>query len=82
MTRILVVDDNKDILQVVELVLEIRGYEIKTVWKGEETIAAVKEFVPDLVLLDVLLGNVSGIDLCKEIKSDSETKDSCITLFL
>lgn len=81
MKRILVVDDNKDILQVVQLVLEIRGFEVMTIWDGQETMQAVKHFSPDLILLDVLLGNVSGIAICNEIKSDPELKKPCIIMF-
>ena len=81
MEKILVVDDNKDILQVVQLVLEVRGYEVMPIWDGNETIKAVKDFSPDLILLDVLLGSVSGIEICNEIKSNPDTKDVCIIMF-
>ncbi|HUS00583.1 MAG TPA: response regulator [Chitinophagaceae bacterium] len=81
MKKILVVDDNRDILQVVEIVLEIRGYDVKTIWDGKEVIEAVKDYSPHVVLLDVLLGNISGITICNELKSNSETKDLCIIMF-
>jgi CheY-like chemotaxis protein len=81
MKRILIVDDNKDILQVVQLVLEVRGYEVMAIWDGNETVKAVEKFLPDVILLDVLLGNVSGIALCNEIKSNPKTKNTCIVMF-
>jgi len=81
MKKILVVDDNKDILVVVQLVLELRGYDVKTIWQGEQTIQAVKDFTPDVVLLDIYLGTTNGIEICNEIKSNPETKNTCIIMF-
>ena len=68
MKRILVVDDNKDILVVVQIILENHGYIVKGIWRGEETLETIKDFVPDMVLLDIFLGSVSGIIICEEIK--------------
>lgn len=81
MKRILVVDDNKDILQVVQIILQIRGFEVKAIWRGEETLQAVSDFSPDVVLLDVMLGAVNGIDICNQIKSNPDTKHTCIIMF-
>ena len=81
MKRILVVDDNKDILQVVQIILQLRGFEVKTIWRGEETIQAVNDFSPHVVLLDVMLGEVNGIDICNQIKSNPDTKDTCVIMF-
>ena len=81
MTRVLVVDDNKDILQVVQIVLEIRGYEVKAIWNGEEVQQSIIEFSPNVILLDVMLGNTSGIIICNDIKSNPNTKDVCVIMF-
>lgn len=68
MNRILIVDDNKDILTVTQLVLELRDYKVKGIFRGEETMDAIKEFVPDVILLDIFLGTTSGIKICEEVK--------------
>jgi DNA-binding response OmpR family regulator len=81
MKRILVVDDNKDILQVVQIILQIRGFEVKAIWRGEETVQAVHDFSPHIILLDIMLGNVNGIDICNQIKSNPATKDICVIMF-
>ena len=81
MKRILVVDDNKDILQVVQIILQIRGFEVKAIWRGEDTVQAVNDFSPHIVLLDIMLGNVNGIDICNQIKSHPDTKDVCVVMF-
>ena len=81
MKRILVVDDNKDILVVVQLVLELRGYKVMTIFKGTEVIPAIKDFSPDVILLDIYLDTLNGIDLCNEIKSNKENEHICIIMF-
>ena len=81
MKKILVVDDNKDILTVLEIFLEMRGHIISTEWNGEQVIQKVNDFGPDLVLLDVLLGTVSGIRICNELKANPKTRDICVVMF-
>jgi len=74
MKRILVVDDNKDILQVVQIILQLRGFDVKAIWRGEETIQAVNDFSPHVVLLITMertlpLPNISPVCLiiCQRI---------------
>lgn len=81
MPRILIVDDNRDILEVIQVVLEIRGFTVKCIWNAAEIAGAIREFSPDLILLDVFLNDKNGIDICNELKSDPDTKDICIIMF-
>ncbi|HVV54205.1 MAG TPA: response regulator [Mucilaginibacter sp.] len=73
MQRILVVDDNEDILEVIKLVLEDYGYEVLTLSDGLLLPGKINQYKPDLILLDVMLGNTDGRELCKKIKSDPVT---------
>ena len=75
MNRILVVDDNNDILWVLEIILKRYGFEVISTLKGEEVLTKTLEFEPDLILLDVFLSGVDGIDVCNALKSDPRTKD-------
>ena len=81
MKKILVVDDDKDILAVVQLILEEKGYQVNSIWNGEKAIQSVRDFSPDVVLLDIYLGTTNGIDICNQIKQDPETKNTCIIMF-
>jgi DNA-binding response OmpR family regulator len=80
MQRILAVDDNEDILEVMKLILEDFGYEVVTLTDGNLLFDKVTESHPDLVLLDVMLGNADGRELCREMKARIETKDIPVIL--
>lgn len=79
MHTVLVVEDNLD-LQGVLVELFSPMYNVVAVSDGKEAFAAAKRLVPDLVLLDVMLPNVSGMDICKRIKSDLSTKHIPVVL--
>lgn len=68
--KILVVDDEKDILELVEYNLTKNGYRVKTVTSGEEALELIKENDYDLIILDLMLPGVDGLDLTKIIKAD------------
>ncbi|MGC8906558.1 MAG: response regulator [Desulfomonilaceae bacterium] len=71
--KILVVDDEADILDLVGYNLTREGYRIKTASTGEEALRKIKEDPPDLILLDLMLPGMDGFDVCKELKSDPRT---------
>ena len=75
MNRVLIVDDNTDILWVVEVILKRYGFGVMTTLKGEEVLSKTKTFSPQLILLDVFLSGVDGIDVCNVLKSTPETKN-------
>ncbi len=68
MKKVLVVDDNEDILYIVKHVLVIHGFDVQTCLSGLEVDKSIKDYNPDLILLDILLSGISGIDICKELK--------------
>lgn len=68
--RVLIVDDEPNIVTALEFLLEKRGYEVTVAVNGEEALAQVETFKPDLVLLDVMMPKVSGYEVCQRLRSD------------
>jgi two-component system, OmpR family, response regulator MtrA len=69
--RVLIVDDDTALAEMLGIVLKNEGYEPSVVTGGDEALAAFREFKPDLVLLDLMLPGRDGIDVCKEIRAES-----------
>ncbi len=69
--RILIVDDVAMNLDILGTRLTAHGYEIVTASDGEEALAAVREHLPDLILLDVMMPRLDGIEVCRRLRSDS-----------
>jgi adenylate cyclase len=69
--RILIVDDNETNRDILRTRLSLHGYDIREATDGEETLAAAKELLPDLILLDIMMPKIDGIEVCKRLKNDS-----------
>lgn len=69
--RILIVDDDTALAEMLGIVLHSEGFEATTVARGDEALAAFHEAKPDLVLLDVMLPGKDGIEVCREIRGES-----------
>ena len=80
MYRILAVDDDKDILDVLQLILEDSGYDVETLSDGKYLFERIKTHAPDLILLDIMLGNLDGRELCKDVKLSVDTKQIPVIL--
>lgn len=81
MTRkLLLADDSVTIQKVVELVLSGEGFEIRSANNGEEALAVMPEFRPDIVLSDIEMPVMDGYKLCKSIKTDPDTRDIPVIL--
>ncbi|MBD1387765.1 response regulator [Mucilaginibacter rigui] len=74
MRRILAVDDDHDILEVLQFILEDSGYKVDTLSDGRQLMDTIQEKHPDLILLDIMLGNMDGRELCKEVKRQAATQ--------
>ena len=68
--RILVVDDEPDLLELVRMNLSQAGFEVDTALDGATALRALRAERPDLVVLDLMLPDVSGTDLCRQLRSD------------
>ena len=73
-SRVLIVDDDDVMRQLFRLVLERDGYEVAEAESGEQILARTVHFKPDVILLDVMMPRVSGLDVCRQLKSDSRTQ--------
>jgi two-component system phosphate regulon response regulator PhoB len=71
--RILVVDDEQDILELIRYNLSREGYQLDTVTTGEEALKIARDRVPDLIVLDLMLPGIDGLDVCRQLKSESRT---------
>ena len=72
-TNILVVDDEKDILELISYNLKKEGFNITTLTNGEEALRLIKRKNPDLIILDLMLPGIQGMDLCKILQSSEDT---------
>lgn len=72
--KILVVDDSKAIVGVINEILR-KKYNVRTAYCGEEALDIMSYFVPDLILLDVVMPGIDGYDVCRKIKSDNKFED-------
>jgi two-component system phosphate regulon response regulator PhoB len=71
--RILVVDDEQDILELIRYNLSREGYQLDTVTTGEEAIKLARERHPDLIILDLMLPGIDGLDVCRLLKGETRT---------
>ena len=79
--RILVVDDESDLVEMVKIRLEASGYEVAAAYDGQEALNSVKERKPDLIILDLMLPKIDGYKVCGLLKSSRKYKDIPIILF-
>lgn len=74
MTTVLVIDDEHDIQDVLEYNLRAAGFEVLRATRGNEGLRLARETRPDLVLLDLMLPDTSGMDVCRSLKSEASTR--------
>mgnify|MGYP006289587203 CR=1 FL=1 len=71
---VLVVDDEEDILELIQYNLEKEGYTVKTVKTGEECLSIVGKLSPEIVVLDLMLPGLDGLEVCKRLKQSEPTR--------
>src|SRR5262245_57840799 len=69
--RILVVDDNATNVDILVTRLSNHGFEIVTAADGEQALAAAREHTPDLILLDIMMPKIDGVEVCRQLKADA-----------
>ena len=69
--RILIVDDNEINRDILQTRLSLHGYDLKQACDGEEALVAAKALLPDLILLDIMMPKIDGIEVCKRLKNDT-----------
>jgi DNA-binding response OmpR family regulator len=77
---VLIADDNLQNVELLEAYLGEVDCDIKTAFDGEETLHAVDQYRPDLVLLDVMMPRLSGFEVCRKIRANPATRDTLILM--
>lgn len=76
--RVLLVDDDPDILDLLEYNLEKEGYKVKTLDESSSAVRVAKSFSPDLIILDIMMPHPNGIEICKELRGMKRFEDTYI----
>ena len=79
--KILVVDDDSDIVEILTYNLKIDGYDVINAFNGKEAVKKTKLFVPDIILMDVMMPVMNGIEACSIIREKNYSPE-CIIIFL
>lgn len=79
--RILVLDDNQDILDIVHETLAYENFEVKSITKSDEVIPYIESFNPNLVILDYRVAGVNGGEICRLIKADNRFSSIPVIIF-
>ena len=77
-TKILIVDDEPDIIEILKYNLNNEGYDVKSANDGKKAVEKAKKFIPDIILLDVMMPEMDGIEACIELKKISSLSNTRI----
>lgn len=77
-TRVLIADDENDILEIISYNLSREGYEVATAANGKEALDKVKIFKPHIIILDIMMPGMTGVEVCKTIRSQPQYNDTLI----
>lgn len=80
MKKILLVEDEPDILEVIRLILAKNSYSIRSATSGEQAMKLAREEKPDLMILDIMLPGQSGLEVCRQLKNDPDMQDIYIII--
>jgi DNA-binding response OmpR family regulator len=75
MTEILVVDDDRDVAQSIELALRRHDFRVTLAYSGVEALKTLRRYLPDLVILDVMMPGMSGLEVCRRMRNDPNLAD-------
>jgi len=74
MPRILIADDSQPNAELLEAHLDGSGFDTRIAANGEDTLAAARDWKPDVILLDVMMPKLSGFEVCRQLRADPATK--------
>ena len=78
--HVLIAEDDPPSAELLEAYLGEKEYEIQTAADGEETLRKLKQWRPDLVLLDVMMPKISGFEVCKRLRADPAIRDTAVLM--
>lgn len=76
--KVMVVDDEPDILELLQYNLKKEGYEVKAIADGKSAVELAKDFKPDLILLDIMMPNQDGVETCRILRENQDLQDTFI----
>ena len=76
--KILLVDDEPDVIEIIRYNLEQEGYNVKTAFNGKEALQKAQKNTPHLIIMDVMMPEMDGIEACEELRSDATFNDTII----
>jgi two-component system alkaline phosphatase synthesis response regulator PhoP len=78
--RILIADDNAQNVELLEAYLAAGDWDIHTAADGEETLKQVRDWAPDLILLDIMMPKISGFEVCKRLRAEAKTREIAVLM--
>lgn len=81
MSKILVVDDEVSVVQVCQLILQTEGHEVRGAVNGRQALRMVAEEMPDVILLDIMMPGMSGIEVCRLIRQEHPSPAPVIVMY-
>jgi DNA-binding response OmpR family regulator len=78
--RVLIAEDNPQNAELLETYLGDREFEVRVAADGEQTLRLVREWRPELILLDVMMPKISGFEICKRLRADAATCDTAVLM--
>jgi len=78
--KILIIDDEPQIVRALELLMQREGFEIRSASDGVEALSAIEDIAPDLILLDLMMPRMDGFELCQKIRSNPAWKNMIIVI--
>src|SRR5215471_13230129 len=76
--KILIADDEPDILEIIQYNLQAEGYEVFTAKDGNEALARAKQVMPELIILDIMMPGKTGVEVCEILRTQAAFKDTLI----
>ena len=77
---IMVVDDNPDIVTIVKTLLEVKGYKVQSAYSGQEVLNLLAKQKPDLIILDIMMPRMDGLEVLTRLKGDSNSRPIPVVL--
>lgn len=81
MKKVLIVDDEIDVVEVVTVLLEHEGYEIMKAYDGKQALSVVDKEIPDLIILDIMMPEIDGVEVCRRLRQREDLKEVPIVMF-
>ncbi len=81
MKKILIVDDEADVVEVIEMLLKSEAYDVLKAYDGKEALGILEDDTPDLVILDIMMPEIDGVEVCRRMRKLEKMKEVPIIMF-